>query len=352
MIAGLVIWMGLATSTADAAEYREVHLSNGRVIKAEVRAFTPQGVTLGIPQGTMNFPADQLESMEPLVEAEYRSQEPWKIAIMNFTSSDPQLESDARTAHMLARKALSSIPATISGTPLDIPGSFRDADRRALAACKADLLCLIREGEEIGIDVVIRGEMRLNDGEKELRLSALWVEHPTARTKRSIPVVHPLIQHRSEIYESQHTLLSLTAPTHSLAKATVPAPAPVPQQAAPAAPIPVPALSAAPAPEVRKPPKPKPSRAPRTPPSAAAVRAMAWAPVPGLPHLARGDHGAFARSLGVASAGTAIGIGLAGQATYTRGQFVTVSVLSTYAITTLANHLFWPDKTAPQPPPK
>ena len=53
------------------------------------------------------------------------------------------------------------------------------------------------------------------------------------------------------------------------------------------------------------------------------------------------------RSLAVTGIGAVIGVGVAGQATYTKPQFIAASVLSTYTITAIANQIFWP-----QPPPK
>ncbi len=327
MIRSLLLWTGLGLCAAHAAEHREVHMNNGRVILAEVKSFTPEGVVLALPQGTMRFPAGELQSMESLTEEEYRAQQPWKVVILEYTASDRSLEADAKTAHMLARRALSAIPSVISGTPADIPTGIREADRRSLAACRTDLLCAIREGEAAGVDVVMLGQVRESGGKKELRLGALWVKHPVARKRLTIALTQPTVQHRAEIYASQHRLLQLDPPPVAVAA--------VPIQAQPAP---------APAAEVREAPSP------RQPPSATRVRAMAWAPIPGLPHLLRKDHGAFARSLGVAAVGTGLGIGLAGHATYTRGQFITMSVVSSYAITTLANHLFWPAE--PQPPPR
>ncbi len=340
MTCGILLWLGLIGGTASAAEYRKVHLNNGREILAEVKEFTPKGIKLGIPQGTMVFPPEDLKTMEPLTEADYRSQRAWRVVILNFTASDPSLASEAKTAHMLARRALNSIPGVVSGTPADIPVTIREAERKSLAACRTDLLCAIREGDAAGVDVVLLGQLRESDGKKELRLGALWVKNPTARKRLSLTISKSVIDHREEVYSSQRRLLSLQPSPVSLART----PAPVkPAQA----PVPVPV--------VRKPPAPRPTptpRPPRTPPSAAKVRALAWAPVPGLPHLIQGDHGGFARTLGVASVGATLGIGMAGHATYTRGQFIAVSVLSTYAMTTLANHLFWPESLQAQPPPR
>jgi hypothetical protein len=344
MIRSCLLWIGLTVSTAHAAEYRMVHLTNGRVVPAEVKGFTPDAVTLGIPQGTMVFSPELLDKMDPLTEAEYRAQAPWRVAILEFTASTPALESEARTAHMLASRALASIPGVVSGTPADIPGDMRDADRRSLAACRTDLLCAVREGEAAGIDVVMMGQVRETSGKKELRLGALWVKYPAARKRRSIALTGALIDHRSDIYKSQHQLLFLEPGEGSLAQvpavlAAAPTPKPVTPQIKPVTP------------RIKPDPTPKPKK-PRTPTSQATLRGMAWAPVPGLPHIVRGDNGAFAKSFAVAGVGTAVGIGMAGKATYTKSQFVIASVLSTYTFTTLANHLFWPDKPKTQPPPK
>jgi hypothetical protein len=319
MIRRCLLWLGLAVPTAQAAEYRAVHLTDGRTIKAEILGFTETAVTLGIPQGTMVFSPDLLDRMDPLSVAEYRAQPSWRIAILSFSASSPARQADARTAQMLAARALGAIPGVISGSPTDIPGDIRDAQRQALAGCRTDLLCAMREGEAAGIDVVMMGEIRESTGGAELRISALWVKHPEARRRLSITLKGSPVDHRSEIYDSQHKLLLLAAPTTSLAAAPL-------QETGHAAPV------------VRAPVK-------REPLSEATLRGMAWAPIPGLPHLVRGDHSAFAKSLAVAGVGAAVGIGMAGRATTTKGQFIATSLLSTYTFTALANQLFWPSET-------
>jgi len=331
MIRHLLLGLWLTGTTAQAAEYREVHLTDGRVIKAEIKGFTPDAITLGLKQGTMIFKPQLLERMEPLTEAEFHAQTPWRVAILNFTASSREQEPNARTAHMLASRALSEIPGVVSGTPADIPGDIRQSDRLALSACRTDLLCAVRKGEAAGVDVVMMGQIREANGHKELRLGALWVNAPAARKRVSIKLTGSPVDQRQEIYSSQHALLSIEPPSDTLAAAPVPAPV--------AAPTPQPVK-----PVVRRPPEP------RKPMSDATLRAMAWAPIPGLPHLARGDNTAFAQSLAIAGVGTAAGIGMAGKAAYTKPQFIAASVLSTYTFTAMANHLFWPRKA--QPPPK
>jgi len=324
MIRWCLLWLALTAPEAQAVEYRSVHLTDGRTIKAEVLGFTETAVTLGIPQGTMVFGPELLDRMDPLTEAEYRAQPSWRVATLSFTASTPAGQTDAHTAQMLAARALGAIPGVISGSPIDIPGDIRDAQRQALAGCRTDLLCAMREGEAAGIDVVMMGEIRESTGGKELRLSALWVKHPEARKRLSITMKGSPVDHRAEIYSSQHKLLMLAAPTASLA--TAPA-----QETAPAAPV------------IRPPVERKPL-------SEATLRGMAWSPIPGLPHLARGDHSAFAKSLAVAGVGAALGVGMAGRTTTSKVQFIATSLLSTYTFTALANQLFWPAETpAPSP---
>ena len=63
-------------------------------------------------------------------------------------------------------------------------------------------------------------------------------------------------------------------------------------------------------------------------------------PVPGLPAAAQKDMTGFGASLAVAGAGAAAGVAISGSATTSTAQFVTVSLLSSYTATVLANHLF------------
>jgi hypothetical protein len=314
-----IVGLLLSGSTANATEYRTVHLINSRVLKAEIQGFTPEAVTLGIPQGTMVFKPEMLDHMEPLTEAEYSAQPSWRVVILDFTASRPELEADARTANMLAARELSAIPGIVSGSPATIPGPVSKRSRQALAKCKTDLLCALREGEAAGIDVVMMGQIRQDGAERELRLGALWVSHPEARKRVSIALKGSPVAQRSEIYTSQHRLLFLQPPQGSLASAPTPQLAPVPQAK------------------------------PTAPPSASTLSRMAWAPIPGLPHLMRKDYDASMRALTLAGLGAAAGIGVAGRASTTRAQFVGMSLVSTYTFTVLANHLFGSPPTAKVP---
>jgi len=320
-----------AQGVAHATEYRAVELDNSRTIFAQIQKITGEAITLGIPQGTMTIAPSELVSMEPLSTEDYQRQAPWRVVILPFSADEAEDLPDARTAQMLAQRALSDIPAVVSGTPEEIPGDIRAADRRSLAACRTDLLCAIRAGEEAKVDVVVLGEIRRGSQGKELRMGALWVAHPKARKRASISLKNSPIDQRREIYSAQFTILFLDPPSED-------------QVAAAPQPVPVPV----PAPVVTKPMKPAAStpasipKQPRGPLAPSTVRALAWTPIPGLAQLARKDSLGFAGSLGVTGVGAALGIGMAGQATYTKGQFITMSVLSTYAATVLANHLFLP----------
>lgn len=326
----------LGVGTAHAAEYREIYLTDGRVLKAEIKGFTPDAVTLGIPQGTMVFKPDLLDKMEPLTQPDYQKQPNWRVAILNFTASEQQDVPQARTAHMLALRAISEVPRVTSGTPSDIPGDIHASVRLALSACRTDLLCAVKQGEAAGIDVVIIGEIRRSGETRELRMTSLWVNAPAARKRASVKLTGTAVDHRAEIYASQHDLLWLEPPKG--AETSLPTPTPVASKT----PTPVPVSKPTVQPTVRRQP-PKPS----TPMSEATLRKLAWAPVPGLPQLIRKDAPAFGKSLAVTGIGAVIGVGVAGQATYTKPQFIAASVLSTYTITAIANQIFWP-----QPPPK
>jgi hypothetical protein len=129
------------------------------------------------------------------------------------------------------------------------------------------------------------------------------------------------MDHRDEIYRAQYEVLFLEPPSRDQPEPMVRAPVPV---------------------VTSVPKQTQPSRAPKSwqPPSQTTLNRMAWAPVPGLPSLAQRDMAGFGAALGVAGVGASVGVAVAGAATTSTAQFVTMSLLSSYTATVLANHLF------------
>jgi hypothetical protein len=313
---GAFLW--LFCGTAFAAEYRHVTLDNGREVLAEIVTINAEGMNLRLPQGNLIVPPNTPAIFAPLSAAEFEQQQPWKVAILPFGAVNTEDKAAATAAQFMALRVLEELSAVRPMSPIDIPIPGRDSDKRALAQCGMSLPCATRLGDSLGLDVVVMGQI---DRDGTLHLGAVFVQSPAARKRVKIELHGAIMEHRDEIYRAQYNVLFIATPEKARPEPVVRAPIPV---------VSPPAERAKPA--------PAPER--WQPPPQSALNRMAWAPVPGLPSLAQRDMAGFGAALGVATVGASVGVAVAGTATTSTAQFVTMSLLSSYTATVVANHLF------------
>jgi hypothetical protein len=309
MIQGLFALLMVTGSHANAAEYRSITISNGRSIPAEVKDMTATEITLDTPQGIVKVPSADLQSMDALTAEAYAALEPWTVVILPFTSSQPSGKEDATMASMVAQRILSSIPNITPKTVDDLPDSVGESAKRSLALCETDLQCAVRHGQVVGADVVVMGQIAIGDDQNTLSIGAVFIDAPAARKRIPIVYQESLVSKRMEIAEAQYRVLFLEPSKISLPEPVVTAPTPTPESTAPTT-------------------------------SNGDMAKLVWAPIPGITAIKQGDAKSFATALGVVGVGTAASVYVAGHATYSAPQMTAMTVLSSYGLTVLANHIF------------
>ena len=312
MIRTLMVGLFLSSSSVWAAEYRSITLADGRVVAAEIQGITSTSMTLATPQGIVQISPQDLRTMESMSVEDYSQLEPWKVLVLPFVDDESEgANEDAQMAKLYALRVLKSIPAVAPLTIDDLPETVPENTRGALSLCGTDLQCATRNGDTVGVDVVVMGDIREKDEAKIFSFGAVFVNAPSARKRVEIPYTSPLINQRKDLTEAVYKSLFLNTPE----TVTVPTsiePMVTKQEALPAQ-------------------KPKTERS---------IDALAWTPVPGITALKGGNSAGFATALGTVTVGTAASVYIAGQATYSAPQMVAVSALSSYGLTVLVNHIF------------
>ena len=311
MIRTFVAGFFLTTSSAWAAEYRSITLADGRIVAAEIQGITATSMTLSTPQGIVEISPQDLRTMEAMSVEDYNQLEPWKVLVLPFVDDETEgANEDVQMAKLYALRVLKSIPAVAPLTIEDLPETVPENTRRALSLCGTDLQCATRNGETVGADVVMMGDIRQKNESMLFSLGAVFVNAPSARKRVQIPYTPPLINQRKDLTDAVYQTLFLNTPT------TVQPP-----------PVIEPVVT-------------KESPQPETQQELRDLDALAWAPVPGITALKSGDTAGFATAIGAVTAGTAASVYIAGHATYSAPQMVAVSALSSYGITVLVNHIF------------
>jgi hypothetical protein len=309
MIQGLFALLLITSTHANAAEYRSIAISNGRRIPAEVKGMTATEMVLDTPQGIVKIPSVDLLSMDALTEEQYADLEPWTVVILPFSTNQPDGKDDAKMASMLALRILRSIPNIAPQTIEDLPDSVGESAKRSLALCGTDLQCAVRHGQIVGADVVVMGQLTVATEQNTLSLGAVFIDAPAARKRIPIHYQGPLVAKRMEIAEAQYQVLFIEPDEITLPESVVTAPPPPSQPAIPAS-------------------------------MNSDMAKLVWAPIPGITALKQGDTKSFATALGVVGVGTAASVYVAGRATYSAPQMTAMTVLSSYGLTVLANHVF------------
>jgi len=188
-------------------------------------------------------------------------------------------------------------------------GAVATADRVALAACGALPACAREVAAEMDVDAAITGELREADGELVLRLAGAWPGAPD----------------RDAIVEVSYPAGDERALAHVLT-ALYPALGLPPDEARIAA-----ALGD----------HPRPAPTPPTPGglSARAVAALSFVPIPGFPSLYQRDLRRFGLGWAVAVPATGALVGVAGYASFRRGQLLGIGLAGYYASCVAANQL-------------
>jgi hypothetical protein len=305
----VIRWTLIATlalgGPAWGSEYRNITLSNGRVVPAEIKSITANEMVLQTPQGTLIISPETLKDMAPLTTEAYMALRPWRVLVLPF-GGDEQASEDQNLAHLFALRVLASIDAVSPARVADLDASVGESTRSALASCGTDLQCATRHGETAKADVVVMGQVGVNPDKRVLTLGAIFVDAPAARRRVEVPYTDTLVNHRKAITDALYDTLFLTPP----AGASVPK---------------LPVVATAPAPRQK---------------GETNLATLAWAPVPGLTALKQDNTVGFATALGVVGAGTAATVYMTGAATYSAPQLIAVSTLSSYGLTVLVNHLF------------
>jgi len=300
----------LWAAPAAAEEYRNIALSNGRTVPAEIIEMTATEMVLRTPQGELRIAPSELRSMDPLSAEQYAQLPPWSVLVLPFKSDEGDAE-DADLARMFSLRVLKSIPSVRPITVEELPPAVPDETRSALTECGTDLGCAIQHGASVDADVVVMGRIEPMIQGNVLNLGAVFVNAPDARHRVSIRYQDSLSSQRMAIAKAQYDVLFLSSP----ADAAIPPPIDV---------------------AVNVPPRPA-DIVKKVEPS---LDTLAWAPVPGITALKAGNKADFLTAVGIVSAGTAASVALTGHATYSSTQMAGMSALTSYGLTVLVNHIF------------
>ena len=312
MIRSVIIAALFTCAPAWGAEYRSITLANGRVVPAEIQGITATAMTLSTPQGIMEVSPSDLKGMDSMSAEEYAAVKPWNVLVLPFsTDESPGTKDDASTAQLYALRVLKSIPAVAPFTIDMLPPSVPENTQRALSLCKTDLQCATRNGEAVGADLVIMGDLREHNAEKNFSVGAVFVHTPSARARKTMIYEAPLLSNRQAITAALYDVLFLQQPSGQVV-------------------LEPPPITKAPPQGDEKTESAKPTD----------LAQLAWTPVPGITALKSGNTAGFATALGAVGAGTAASVYIAGHATYSGPQLVAISTLSTYGLTVLVNHMF------------
>ena len=213
MIARILIGFIGITGSAWAAEYRSITLADGRVVAAEIQSITATSMTLATPQGTVEISPQDLRTMDSMSVEEYNQLEPWKVLVLPFVDDESSgANEDAQMAKLYALRVLKSIPAIAPITIDDLPESVPENTRRSLSLCGTDLQCATRNGDIVGVDVVMMGDIRSKNESMLFSLGAVFINAPSARKRVEILYQAPLISQRKGLSDAVYQTLFLNPP--------------------------------------------------------------------------------------------------------------------------------------------
>jgi hypothetical protein len=311
---------------AEAGEYRQLTLSDGRVIQADVLETMPFGLRINTPQGDSTVAFELLTNMEPITGAAFAEQENWVVYIYA-----PDVK------HELLTKIYSRIDQVdVYGSP-ETQGYLTPDQEMTMQGCGADLSCISKLSSDLGapwmwvvsIDRPEGGEWEVTSG-----VSLGSQRHKTVVSGSTPP----------EWFRAAHEAIGLVPPKMSRAdESAIFGEAKPEKQSRPAKTV---SNTSKQKPE-------KPEKEPKSPQdlSAADLERLGYVPLPGMPALAQQDMAGFGLAMGAAVPLTAVWAGAVGKHAQSGAEFATLTALGFYALTVSINKLTsGPKKSKPAIP--
>jgi len=308
---------------AGAAEYREIALSDGRVVRGEVLESTDTGLRLRLQQGITFISYQDVRKIDSIDAATWRAQSPWRAAVPPFQAREERLEASAREAVELVGSAINGFPNVETVRP----GAGLSADAaEAIASCGADPRCVLEPARDAGLDLVILGEVAAPPGSDDtLTVTVVFTSTDRARRSASIPwlegddraavvalnVLYPALDLEPDA-ERVAALIESTAPASSRRS---------------------------------DPPDEEPDAPAAQPPESVSgltrgqVLGLSFVPVPGFPSLYQRDLKRFGASWIAVVPAASLFVGASGASAIRKRQFVTMGVAGYYVTTVAVNQV-------------
>lgn len=302
---GLLAFYALATSTAQAAEYRRITLNDGRVLVAAIVASSAQGLELSTPQGLTSVGFDQVQALEEVDQATYDKQPVWTIVVLPPSPADASLDEQ-----LLA--AAADIPA-VDVTTTDKMSLLTEGQRGSFGRCAADPACVQGFLDQSGAQAAISARFEGTEDDRSLVIMSNFAGAPLARREVSKhwnpnhdAMAGPL---RQATEESLHLTPRPIQPTPQGGTAGQPVDGSARSQQAKT----------------------------HTGPDDGTLKSLVWVPLPGMPSLAQHDWAAVATSWAIVAPGTAAMVAVAGKVSFSRPQLALTGVASYYLLTVAVN---------------
>jgi hypothetical protein len=326
----LVLGLGVH-SIAYAGEYRQLNLSDGRVLYADILQTVPVGLEIALPQGETTIAFELLANMTPIQPTAYLEQESWVVYLY---------APEERRETLV--KLYQSIPLVdVYGAP-GLEGYLTEDQAMAMEGCGGDLGCIAKLSGDLGTPWmwVVRAEAA-EDG--------TWRLQSGVTGSSQVRMTTVATDSRDAWYSGIYHALELTPP----AKISRAVEAAVYGEARPEK---VSRVKRTPKPEKeyhdaqegasddksgRK--KNEQTKEPKNY-TAEELQRLGYLPLPGLPALVNGDMGRFGLAMGAALPLTAVWAGAVGKNAQSGGEFVALTTLGFYALSVSINNLIQPKK--------
>lgn len=319
----LLLLLAGTAGPARAAEYRRITVNDGRVLVAAVENTTATGLELSMPQGRTTVRFDQVQSLEEVDQATWAAQPSWTVVVLPPSAADAAL---IATLDQQLRQAVAEVPAIVATTP-DKMSRLTTSQRTAFAACGTDAACIQGFLDATGARVAVSARLDGPADDRSLVVVTSFAAAPLARREVSVDwlpdasaMAGPLRQTVETAMHLQPRPVERVLPRSAEPATATATTTPPVETTSPAQPLAEPRAATA-------------SRGP----SDAALRAMSWVPLPGLPSAARGDWGGFGASWAVVAPGSVAMVAVAGQASFTRPQMLAAGIGGFYVLTVAAN---------------
>jgi len=340
------VLLGLfVAAPAAAAEYRQLELTDGRVVVAEVVESTGTGLRVRTPQGGVFLRYEQVLALEDVDQAAYDSQAPWRVAVIPLVSNEAGFLREIGPATRLLNEHVAGFDhVDLVGTD-ELTAALGADGMATLQACGIDPGCATPLAQTADLTLLLMGELVTeDDGTRALLLASAYADHPRAqrvvRTEYAADAAQAAAQTLGGVFSAFHLDpdADRIAAAASAAAASVAMPEPVPE------PIPVEPVAE---------PEPQPdgeteAAEPIAEPSSVSVvpevgerasRALAFVPIPGFPSLLSRDLPNFGYAWVAVVPATAAVVYVSGRASSRRGQFLLMSVAGYYGVTVAANQI-------------